>query len=995
MNSFMKKVTAAAVCAVQVVSAVSFGTTASAAAQETSPDTIAAGTNHTLVIRNNNTLWAAGDNSYGQLGVADIDSSAGVKVLSDVTYTEANDNVSFAIDSKGTLYGWGDNGSGQISAGTTSYMVNKPLKLMDNVAAVSAGMDHTVALTNDGTAYGWGSNTYGQLGMAENNSKNGATVIMKDVADIAAGDGFTLLVTKSGELYGCGLNNNGQLGLSNFKNQDTPAKSLSGVSRVEAGAAHTVALKTDGSVWTTGLNDCGQLGQRYADTTEYTFDNVPLDNVAYVFAGGNSSGALTTSGRLYTWGDNAYGQLHNSSSDNESTPDDVASGVVSIAFGDHHSAMLKSNGTLSTVGMGVYGELFSSIASSCVTPQLAVKDVISYSAGTDHAAAVTSSGALYTWGNNDCGQLGLGDTSQRVKPTKVGLKSDAVKVWCGNKITFVLTSDNTVYVFGSNKDMLLGMKTKTNVVKTPTVNTGLSDYADIEIYPSDGFCLALAGGEIYGWGRNSASRMLDCPSKVTDPMLIYDKFGSGFTKLAVGNNHVLALDNSGAVYVWGANSSGQLGLNYSVNTISEPEKLEIYNRKDELQADSFSDIAAASNHSMVLDTDGQVWVFGNNSNGQLGTSSGRIKTPTSVAKNISYIFAGQTACGVIDNDDKLLMSGKNSFGALGDGTVRDKSKFSDVTGKDIEYVSIGSGFAGYINGYDDLYCWGDNSMGQAGIGSGGNDVKPSAVMKDAAVITTIQADSVALNKTELTLKPSQSEKLTATVKPSGANAHVTWTSSNTSVATVSADGTVKGVANGTAVITVKTVNGKTATCSVSVSVPVTSFSVTPSKSKTVTVGKSFKLKTKVYPSTASDKTLLYSSSDEDVLVVDENGTVTTLSSGKAVITITAKSNPAKTRKVTITVRPAKVVITSRKSTKTGIILKWNDAEGADGYEVFRKLSGSNKKAVSIGDTGDDTAFTDETAVKGKAYIYTVKAYTIVNGKKIYSVASKRYKITAK
>lgn len=994
MNSFMKKVTAAAVCAVQVVSAVSFGTTASAAAQETSPDTIAAGTNHTLVIRNNNTLWAAGDNSYGQLGVADIESSSGVKVLSDITFAEANDNVSFAIDSKGTLYGWGENGSGQISSSTTSYIVSKPMKLMDNVAAVSAGQDHTIALTNDGTAYGWGSNTYGQLGMSENSGKNGATVIMKDVADIAAGDGFTLLVTKSGELYGCGLNDNGQLGLSNYRDQNSPTKSLSGVSRVEAGAAHSVALKTDGSVWTTGLNDCGQLGQRYADTTEYTFDNVPLDNVAYVFAGGNSTGALTTSGRLYTWGDNAYGQLHNSSSDNEDTPDDVASGVVSIAFGDHHSVMLKSNGSLSSVGMGVYGELFSSVASSCVTPQLAVKDVISYSAGADHAAAVTSSGALYTWGNNDCGQLGLGDTSQRVKPTKVGLKADAQKVWCGNKVTFVLTSENTVYVFGSNKEMLLGMKTKSNIVKTPTLNSGLSDYADIEIYPSEGFCLALAGGEIYGWGRNSASRMLDCTSKTTDPTIITDKLNN-ITKLAVGNNHVLALDNGGAVYVWGANSSGQLGLNYSVNTISDPEKLEIYNRKDELEADSFNDIAAAGNHSMVLDSDGKVWVFGSNSDGQLGTSSSRIKTPTTVAKNISYVFAGQTACGIIDNDDKLLMSGKNSFGALGDGSVRDKSKFSDITGKDIEYVSIGNGFAGYIDGYDDLYCWGDNSMGQTGAGSGGADVKPSTVMKDAAVITTIQADSVSLNKSEITLKPNQTEKLTATVKPSGANANITWSSSNTSAVTVSADGTVKAVANGTAVITAKTVNGKTAACNVTVTVPVSSFSVTPSKSKTVTVGKSFKLKTKVYPSTAVDKTLLFSSSDEDVLVVDENGTVTTLSAGKAVITVTAKSNPAKVRKITITVRPAKVVITSRKSSKTGITLKWNDAEGADGYEVFRKLSGSNKKAVSIGDTGDDTTFTDETAVKGKAYVYTVKAYTIVNGKKIYSVASKGYKITAK
>lgn len=994
MNSFMKKVTAAAVCAVQVVTAVSFGTTASAAAQATSPDTIAAGANHTLVIRNNNTLWAAGDNSYGQLGVADIDSSAGVKVLSDVTYTEANDNVSFAIDSKGTLYGWGDNGSGQVSAGTTSYTVTKPLKLMDNVAAVSAGMDHTVALTTDGTAYGWGSNTYGQLGMAENGSRNSATVIMKDVADIAAGDGFTLLVTKSGELYGCGLNDNGQLGLSNYRDQSTPTKSISGVSQVEAGATHSIALKTDGSVWTTGLNDCGQLGQRYAGTTEYTFGSVPLDNVAYVFAGGSSSGAVTNFGRLYTWGDNAYGQLHNNSSDNESTPVDAASSVVSIAFGDHHSAVLTTGGNLSTVGMGVYGELFSSVASSCITPQLTLKDIVSYSAGADHAAAVTSAGVLYTWGNNDCGQLGLGDTSQRVMPTKVSLKADAVKVWCGNKMTFVLTGDNTVYVFGDNKDKLLSSDSRTSVIKSPTLNADLSDYSDIEIYPSNGYCLALAGGSVYGWGRNTASRLLDCPSKTTSPTLLSDAL-TGIKKLAVGSTHVLALDNAGSVYVWGANSNGQLGLNQSTSTISEPEKLEIYNRKNELQADSFSDIAAAGSHSMALDTNGKVWVFGNNSNGQLGTSSGRVKTPVAAAKDVRYVFAGETACGVITDDDKLLMSGKNSFGALGDGTVRDKDSFSDVTGRYITYVSIGDGFAGYIDDHSELYCWGDNSMGQAGIGSGGNDVKPSTVMKDAAVITTVQADSVELNKTELTLKPNQSEKLTATVKPSGANANVTWSSSNANVVTVAADGTLKAVATGTAVITVKTVNGKTATCNVTVSVPVTSFSVTPSKSKTVTVGKSFKLKTKVYPSNASDKTLLYSSDNEDVLVVDANGTVTTLSSGKAVITITAKSNPAKVRKVTITVRPAKVVITSRKSTKSGIILKWNDAEGADGYEVFRKLSGSNKKAVSIGDTGDDTTFTDETAVKGKAYVYTVKAYTIVNGKKIYSVASKSYKITAK
>lgn len=994
MNAFAKKVTAAALCVVQVAASVAFGTSASAAVQDYSPDTIAAGDNHTLVVKNNNTLWAAGDNSYGQLGVGELDSSTGVKVMSDIVFVDANDNTSFAIDNKGALYGWGSNISGQISASGSSY-VTKPLKLMDNVAAVSAGAEHTIALTNDGTAYGWGSNSHGELGKDENNTKNSAAVIMKDVADIAAGDGFTLLVTKSGELYVCGLNDNGQLGLRNFKDQDEPTLCMTGVSKVEAGAAHSVALKTDGTVWTAGLNESGQLGQKNADVTEYEFGKVALTNVMYVFAGENSSGAVTNVGRMYTWGDNTYGQLHNSGSDNEYTPDDIGTGIVSIAFSEHHSIMLKNNGSVSTVGSGACGELFSSVASSCISPQKVLNDVVSYSAGTDHAAAVTSSGILYTWGNNDCGQLGLGDTTQRISPTKVSLKSAAEKVWCGNKVTFVLTENKTVYVFGSNKELLLGTKTSSDIMKTPTINSSLSDYSDIEIYPSDGFCLAIIGGQIYGWGRNSASRLLDCSSKTVEPTPIAESITDA-VKLAVGNNHVLALTSGGLVYVWGANSTGQLGLNYSVNTISEPETLEIYNKKSELQADSFSDIAAAENHSLVIDSSGKLWVFGSNADGQLGTTSSRIKTPVSVKDDIAKVYAGATACGVITDESKLLMSGKNSYGALGDGTVRDKTSFYDVTYKYAEEVSIGDGFAGCIDSYGDLYCWGNNSCGQTGIGTGGADVKPSVVIKDAAVITMVQADSVSLNKTEITLKPNKTEKLVATVSPSGASSYVSWSSSDSKIATVSEDGTVKAIAVGKATITAKTANGKTASCTVNVAVPVTSFSVTPSKSKTITVGKTFTIKTKkVYPSNATDKTLLYSSSDEDVVVVDENGVVTAMATGKATITVTSRSNPAKTRTITVKVRPAKVVVTSRKSTSAGITLKWAESEGADGYEVYRKVSGSGKKAVSIADTGDLTTFTDETAAAGKKYIYSVKAYTIVDGVKIYSSASKSYKLTAK
>jgi alpha-tubulin suppressor-like RCC1 family protein len=71
-------------------------------------------------------------------------------VLSNIIFAEANDHVSFAIDTNGTLYGWGDNSKGQISPASSDLKIFKPMKLMENVISVSAGETHTVAVTADG-----------------------------------------------------------------------------------------------------------------------------------------------------------------------------------------------------------------------------------------------------------------------------------------------------------------------------------------------------------------------------------------------------------------------------------------------------------------------------------------------------------------------------------------------------------------------------------------------------------------------------------------------------------------------------------------------------------------------------------------------------------------------------------------------------------------------------------------------------------------------------
>jgi uncharacterized protein YjdB len=159
---------------------------------------------------------------------------------------------------------------------------------------------------------------------------------------------------------------------------------------------------------------------------------------------------------------------------------------------------------------------------------------------------------------------------------------------------------------------------------------------------------------------------------------------------------------------------------------------------------------------------------------------------------------------------------------------------------------------------------------------------------EVSVIADVPVTGVSLNKTSTSLNVGGTERLTATVMPTTAtNKTVTWSSGNTSVATVASDGTVTGLAVGTAVITVTTVDGgKTATCDVTVSVPISVTGVTLNKlSASLIAGATETLTATVAPSNAVNKNVTWSSSNTTVARVS-NGTVTAVSAGSATITVT-------------------------------------------------------------------------------------------------------------
>ena len=269
------------------------------------------------------------------------------------------------------------------------------------------------------------------------------------------------------------------------------------------------------------------------------------------------------------------------------------------------------------------------------------------------------------------------------------------------------------------------------------------------------------------------------------------------------------------------------------------------------------------------------------------TSSGVItaKSPGTATITVKTNDGGKTAKCYVDVKAKVIpvagISLNSSSTTLNVGQTQTLTATvtpSNATDKTVSWSSSDATIA-YVDSYGTVRAI---SAGTATITATAGEVSAECI-----VTVVVPATSVSLNKTELILEKDKSETLTATVSPSNAtDKTVTWQSSNTSVATVDQNGKVTAVDAGSTVITVTTKDGsKTATCKVTVVIPVTS--VTLDKTElTIEKGKSETLTATVNPSNATDKTLTWTTSDASVATVN-NGLVMAKKEGTA--TITAKA----------------------------------------------------------------------------------------------------------
>lgn len=339
--------------------------------------------------------------------------------------------------------------------------------------------------------------------------------------------------------------------------------------QIAGGATHTLVMRADSTVWGWGDNAQGALGNGTLVNSNQPVRAGSLTDIGGLAAGTGFSAALKRDGTVWSWGSNTSGQLGNGTTTQTNTPAQIAglTGVTAIAAGAGHMLAVKSDGTVWAWGSNSHGQLGNgdtSVASS--SKPLAVNGLtgIRYvAAGNTHSLAVGTDGRVWVWGDNADGALGTGDLVSTATPKALSL-SGGSKPAGGNGFSAVLKTDGTVVVWGKNN-------ATGQVVTTPTALAGISSARAVST-GANHMVIHTDGNRLWVWGDNSSGQLGDgTQTSRATPTALTASLGTLFA-IGTGAAHSLAITTDGAVWTWGKNDLGQLGSGTTGGVVSTPAK---------------------------------------------------------------------------------------------------------------------------------------------------------------------------------------------------------------------------------------------------------------------------------------------------------------------------------------------------------------------------------------------------------------------------------------
>ena len=431
---------------------------------------------------------------------------------SDITYASSNPSVA-TIDPDTrtvTIVGRGTTLITATVAATSTHAGARTavaIRIAENeVTAVTTGYHHSCAVTASGAAKCWGLNDHGQLG----NGSTGRSPVITQVSNLTTG-----------------------------------------VAKVATGVYHSCAVTTAGAAKCWGRGDYGQLGENSSRNTTTPVDVTGLGSGVVDIAPGHiSTCALTAAGGVKCWGDNAYGQLGDGTTTRRHVPVDVIglqSGVVEVVLSNESACALLSAGAVKCWGYGANGEIGDGTSENRTTPRLVSgmsSGVVDITAGRHHFCAVTAAGAAKCWGFNDYGQIGDGSNARRYEPTAVtGLSSGVASISGGVYHTCVLTTAGGVKCWGHNDQGQLGDGTRTRRY-TPVDVSGLgSGVLSMSVDRANTGCAITGDGKVRCWGYNAWGQLGDATNvdRIT-PVEMYNTDGAAQLAAPLG---ALTLPGSG------------------------------------------------------------------------------------------------------------------------------------------------------------------------------------------------------------------------------------------------------------------------------------------------------------------------------------------------------------------------------------------------------------------------------------------------------------------
>ena len=406
-----------------------------------------------------------------------------------------------------------------------------------------------------------------------------------------------------------------------------------------------------------------------------------------------------------------------------------------IAGGSYHTAVIMQNGSVRMFGNNTFGQLGLGDTMNRLTPVQVpgITGARAVACGRRFTAVLQNDGTVRMFGSNPFGCLGVGDSTSRQTPVQVFGISAAVAVACGGSHTAVVSFDGRVSTFGYNLYGQLGLGDTLNR-NTPVQGTVITSATAVAC-GSYHTAVILANGTVRTFGINTRGCLGvgDTATRNT-PVQVFG-ISSSATAVACGTYHTVVLLSDGTVRSFGTNSNGELGVGDTTSRLTPVQVTGIT---------SATAIACKSYTSTVLLADGTVRAFGKNNNGQLGVNDlvSRL-TPVQVfgiSSSASALGCGSYYAAVILTDGSVRTFGANDQGQLGvnDTTSRlTPVQVVAVVPTFSSKVACGQYFTAVLLADGTVRTFGQNADGQLGVNDTTSRLTPVQVFGISSSATAI------------------------------------------------------------------------------------------------------------------------------------------------------------------------------------------------------------------------------------------------------------------